>query len=147
MSEKKRKAGAMWTGDLKSGSGHLSTENKALFEYPYSFSTRFEDADAGTNPEELIAAAHAGCYSMALSSTLAKEGYEPLNIDTRATCTLSPLEEGGFEISKMDLHIRGEVDGIDLETFSELVEKADRGCPVSNLLRNGLEIEHHVTLV
>jgi len=147
MSEKKRKAGAMWKGDLKSGSGHLSTENKALFEFPYSFSTRFENSDAGTNPEELIAAAHAGCYSMALASTLAKEGYNPLNIDTRATCTMSPLDGGGFEITKMDLHIKGEVDGIDKDTFTELVEKADHGCPVSNLLRNGLKIEHHVTLV
>lgn len=147
MSQIKRKAGAMWAGDLKTGSGHLSTENRALFEFPYSFSTRFEESDAGTNPEELIAAAHAGCFSMALSNTLAKEGYDPRNIDTRATCTMSPLEEGGFEITKMDLHIRGEVDGIDEETFTELVEKADRGCPVSNLLRNGLEIEHHVTIV
>lgn len=147
MSEKKRKAGAMWTGDLKSGSGHLSTENKALFEYPYSFSTRFEDADAGTNPEELIAAAHAGCYSMAFANTLAKEGYDPISVDTRATCTLTPLEEGGFGITKMDLHIRGEVEGIDEDTFRDLAHKADQGCPVSNLLRDGLEIELHINLM
>lgn len=147
MSEIKRKAGALWGGDLKTGHGLISTESKALFEYPYHFGTRFEDSDAGSNPEELIAAAHAACYSMAFANTLAKEGYNPTSVDTRATCTLTPLEEGGFEITKMDLHIRGEVEDIDEDTFRDLAHKADQGCPVSNLLRDGLEIEHHINLL
>jgi len=150
MSDIKRKAGALWSGNLKSGRGLISTEStesKALFEYPYKFGTRFEDSGEGSNPEELIAAAHAACFSMAFSNTLDKEGYTPTSVDTRATCTLSPLEGGGFEITKMDLHIRGEVEGIDEETFRELAKKADQGCPVSNLLRSGLEIEHHVNLI
>lgn len=140
MAEKKRKAGALWEGILKTGTGKISTESEALFENPYSFGTRFEDEENGTNPEELIAAAHAGCYSMAFANTLDQEGYSPKNIDTRATCTLSPVEGGGFEISQMDLYVRGEVDGIDQGTFEELAHKADKGCPVSNLLRPGLTI-------
>lgn len=146
MTEKKRKAGAMWKGDLQTGRGQISTESEALFENSYSFGTRFEDAEDGTNPEELIAAAHAACYSMAFSNTLKQAGYEPITVDTRATCTLSPKEGGGFEITKMDLHVRGEVEGIDEDTFLELAHKADEGCPVSNLLRPGLEIGIDVNL-
>ena len=135
-----RKAGVLWEGDLKNGKGLISTESQALYEQPYVFETRFEDAP-GTNPEELIAAAHAGCFSMALASTLKKKGFEPKQVDTNATCTLAPIEGGGFEITRMELHVRGEVDDIDLETFKEIVSEADQGCPVSNLLRCGLEIQ------
>ena len=146
MAELKRKAGAIWRGDLKNGEGFLSTESKAVFEKPYSFSTRFEN-EPGTNPEELIAAAHAGCYSMAFANTLKKKGYDPKQIDTTATCTLSPKEGGGFEITKMLLHVRGQVDGIDEATFREIAKEADKGCPVSNLLRGGLTIEHDLDLI
>jgi osmotically inducible protein OsmC len=147
MTTLKRKAGALWGGNLKVGTGMISTESKALFETPYSFSTRFEEED-GSNPEELIAAAHAACYSMAFANVIDQEGYDPISIDTQATCFLEKKEEGGFGITKMKLHIRGEVDGLDdEETFLELAKKADQGCPVSNLLRQGLEIEHQVELV
>ncbi len=145
MAEIKRKAGALWRGDLKTGHGLISTESKTLVEYPYSFGTRFEDGE-GSNPEELIAAAHAACFSMAFANTLAKEGFEPTSVDTQATCVLRSKEAGGFEIAKMELHIRGEVEELDEATFKALAKKADQVCPVSNLLRSGLEIEHHVQL-
>jgi osmotically inducible protein OsmC len=144
---KQRKASALWTGDLKSGDGLISTESQALYEHPYNFGTRFENAEDGSNPEELLAAAHAACFSMALAGTLKKSGYQPISINTRATCTITPLEEGGFEITDMDLHVRGEVEGLDLEAFRGIVAEADQGCPVSNLLREGLEISHDVELI
>jgi osmotically inducible protein OsmC len=141
-----RKAGVIWAGDLKSGEGHISTESQALYEQPYNFSTRFEN-EPGTNPEELIAAAHAACYSMAFASTLKDKGYNPERVDTNAVCYLSSKDGGGFEIAKMSLHVRGQVPDIDADTFKELSKEADQGCPVSNLLRNGLEIEIDVELV
>lgn len=143
--KKLRKAGVLWKGTLKNGKGLISTESKALFEQPYSFRTRFED-EPGTNPEELIAAAHAACFSMAFASTLEKQGYQPKRVDTDAVCTLSPKDGGGFEITHMELHVRGDVDGIDQKTFEKVAKDADQGCPVSNLLRCGLEIEIYAEL-
>lgn len=144
--EKYRKAGVLWTGDLKNGSGIVSTESRALFEHPFTSRMRFED-EPGTNPEELIAAAHASCFSMAIADTLAKHGYEPLRTDTTATCTLRAREGGGYEISVMQLHIRAEVPGLDEATFRRMIQEADEACPVSNLLRNGLEIQIDATLL
>lgn len=143
---KMRKASATWKGDLRSGTGLLNTDSGVLKEQSYTFHTRFGDA-AGTNPEELIAAAHAGCYSMAFASTLKKQGYQPVQIDTSATCFLTPKEGGGFEISKMHLQVRGQVPDIDEATFKEVAKMADEGCPVSNLLRSGLTIVREVELV
>ncbi len=139
MAEFNRKAGALWTGDLKNGNGLISTESKTLFELPYSFQTRFGDKE-GSNPEELIAAAHASCLSMALASTLEKNGFTPVQTETTATCTVAS-KNGGFEITNMRLHVRCEVPNIDEATFKKLVIEADKGCPVSNLLRDGLNIE------
>ena len=135
-----RTAGAVWNGDLRNGRGVINTESGALIGKPYTFSTRFED-ERGTNPEELIAAAHAACYSMAFASTLKKKGYQPERLETNATITFSPKEGGGFEITKMHLHVRGQVPDLDQTTFKEISKAADEGCPVSNLLRCGLEIE------
>lgn len=144
--KKYRKAGVVWEGNLKDGQGKISTESQALFEQPYKFETRFED-QPGTNPEELIAAAHAGCFSMAFASTLKRKGYEPERVDTTATCTLAPKEKGGFEITKMHLYVRGQVPDIDAATFQEISIEADKGCPVSNLLREGLKIEIETELI
>lgn len=141
-----RSAGAVWKGDLRNGKGVINTESGALKEQPYTFSTRFED-ERGTNPEELIAAAHAACYSMAFASTLAKKGYQPEKLETDATITFSPKEGGGYEITKMNLHVRGQVPDLDQATFEEISKDADKGCPVSNLLRCGLEIEIVAKLV
>jgi len=146
MKEKYRKAGVLWTGDLMNGNGIVSTESRALFEQPFTYRMRFED-EPGTNPEELIAAAHAACLSMSIASTLAKHGYDPVRTDTTATCILAPRDSGGHEISGIQLHIRAEVPGIDADTFQKMIVEADEGCPVSNLLRSGLEIQIDATLL
>jgi osmotically inducible protein OsmC len=146
MAEFDRKAGVLWTGDLKTGKGLISTESKALFELPYDSQTRFEDK-VGLNPEELIAAAHAACFSMSVASTLAKNGFTPVQTETTATCSLAGKNGGGHEITNMKLHVRCEVPDIDEATFNKLVMEADKGCPVSNLLRDGLNIEITTDLI
>jgi osmotically inducible protein OsmC len=139
-----REAGAIWKGDLRSGQGHITTKSGVLRGQPYSFATRFEH-EPGTNPEELIAAAHAACYSMAFANMLKRMGHDPQSIDTQATCTMM-LQEGGARIARMRLRVRGQVPGVDEATFKQLASKADKECPVSNLLRSGLEIEIDATL-
>lgn len=141
-----RKAGVLWTGDLKTGKGLISTESKALFELPYSWPTRFTD-EVGLNPEELIAAAHAACFSMSVASRLAKNGFTPLQTETTATCTLSSKEGGGHAITNMRLHVRCEVPDIDEARFQEVVREADENCPVSNLLRSGVNIDITAALI
>ena len=128
-----------WKGGLTSGEGRVSSASTVLNDTPYSFGTRFEQ-ESGTNPEELIAAAHAACYSMAFSATLEAKDYSPQEIHTRATCSLEPKEGGGFHITKMRLETRGKVDGMDGATFKEIAREAEAGCPVSNALRS-IEIE------
>ena len=145
MTEMVRKAGAMWSGDSRNGYGSISTESKVLYEQPYTYQTRFGD-EPGTNPEELIAAAHAACFSMALASTLKKNGFEPKETDTNATCTIAPID-GGYAITRMQLHVRADVPGIDNATFQQLVQQANPSCPVSKLLRNALEIQIDATLI
>lgn len=140
MTTKNRQAGSLWHGDLRNGKGVISTQSQALYETPYDFGKRFGDEE-GTNPEELIAAAHAACYSMAFAGVLKKNGYNPEQVGTSATCTLVSKDGGGWEITHMRLHIHGEVPGIDKATFISLAKEADQGCPVSNLLRSCLEIE------
>jgi osmotically inducible protein OsmC len=115
-----------------------------LSDQAYTFATRFEDAP-GTNPEELIAAAHAACYSMAFANVLSQKGYEVEGVETTATTHLTS-QRGGFAIAKSALHVRGRVPNIDQDTFQGVAEEADRKCPVSNLLRPGLEIELEATL-
>jgi osmotically inducible protein OsmC len=146
MTEFNRKAGVLWTGDLKTGKGLISTESKALFELPFNYPARFQD-EVGLNPEELLAAAHAACFSMSVASTLAKNDYTPVQTETTATCTLSSKEGGGHEVTNMRLHVRCEVPGLDEATFNRLVMEADQGCPFSNLLRNALNIEITTALI
>ena len=146
MTEFNRKAGVLWTGDLKTGKGLISTESKALFELPYSYPTRFTE-EVGLNPEELIAAAHAACFSMSVASTLKKNGFTPVQTETTATCNFASKDGGGHEINHMQLHVRCEVPDIDEATFEKLIKVADENCPVSNLLRNGLKIEITTALV
>jgi len=135
-----RKAKAAWDGDLKTGRGILSTESGALNKEPYSFGTRFENV-AGTNPEELIGAAHAGCYSMALAVTISSQGYTPERIETDATVTLARQPGNGFRITKIRLDVRARVPGADEDTLKHLSQKAHEGCPVSNALKGGPAIE------
>lgn len=130
-----RTAHSTWQGDLKSGKGTIDAPGSGVLkETPHTFAQRFGDAK-GTNPEELIAAAHASCYSMAFSHHLSENGHAPESITTKATVT---LEDG--KIHKMHLETRGRVPGIDNATFKRLAEEAEMKCPVSNLLRNGLTI-------
>lgn len=129
-----RTATGTWRGNLKSGSGTIGSTSGVLSDTPFTFATRFENAK-GTNPEELIAAAHAACYSMAFANYLAGQGHEPQEIRTRATIT---LDNGA--ITKMHLVTEGRVPGLDDAAFRRLADEAEKKCPVSNLLRNGLAI-------
>lgn len=126
---------AKWTGDLKSGKGHVSTQSGALKDQPYGFNTRFEDA-AGTNPEELIGASHAGCFSMALSLILGEHDAVPDSIETTATVSMDK-EGDGFAIKKIHLDVTGKVPGIDEATFLKAAETAKDNCPISKLLMGG----------
>ena len=126
-----RHAEATWTGDLKGGNGNYSGQSGAI-KGSYSFGTRFENAP-GTNPEELIAAAHASCYSMALAAGLGKAGHQPKRVHTTADVSIDKVGEG-FKITKIVLNTEGEVPGIDEKTFREFAEKTKTGCPVSQAL-------------
>jgi osmotically inducible protein OsmC len=141
-----RKAGVLWTGDLQTGQGLISTESRVVFELPYSYQARFGDQE-GLNPEELIAAAHAACFSMSVASRLKKNGFTPVQTETTATCTMRSKEGGGHEITNMRLHVRCEVPEIDQESFDRVVMEADENCPVSNLLRCGVDIEITTALI
>jgi lipoyl-dependent peroxiredoxin len=125
----KRTAEARWDGTLTKGGGTMEFGSGA-FSGQYSFESRFEEGE-GTNPEELIAAAHAGCFSMNLSGTLEKEGHAPESIETNAGVHLTPKDGGGFEISRIELHTRVRVPGVDAAELQRIAEEAERTCPVS----------------
>ncbi len=128
----KRKASAIWRGGLKDGRGSISTDSRVLSETQYSFSTRFEDG-IGTNPEELIAAAHAGCFSMALSGQLGAAGMTAERIQTTATVTMEKEEEG-FRITGIHLDVEAKIPGGSSSAFLAAATKAKEGCPVSKVL-------------
>jgi lipoyl-dependent peroxiredoxin len=123
----KRKASARWNGGLKDGRGVMSTDSGVLADTPYSFSTRFEEG-RGTNPEELIAAAHAGCFSMALSAQLGGAGITPESVSTTATVSLDKVE-GGFAITAVHLEVAARIPGGDRAAFDTAAQKAKEGCP------------------
>ncbi|NEI70426.1 OsmC family peroxiredoxin [Rhizobium lusitanum] len=127
-----RTGSAQWSGGLKDGKGQISTQSGALNHYPYGFASRFEGV-AGTNPEELIGAAHAGCFTMALSLILNEAGFTAESMETTAKVTLESVE-GGFAITAIHLTLTGKVPGADEATFTELANKAKAGCPVSKAL-------------
>ncbi len=135
----KRSANAVWTGDLRAGKGTISTESGVLSDTQYSFKTRFEHG-TGTNPEELIAAAHAGCFSMALSVELQKAGLIADRIATKADVTLEQ-KVGGFAITAVHLTLRAKVPGASQADFEEAAEAAKAGCPVSKLLRADITLD------
>jgi lipoyl-dependent peroxiredoxin len=129
----KRKASAVWKGGLKDGKGTISTDSGVLSNAQYSFSTRFEEGK-GTNPEELIAAAHAGCFSMALSGQLSTAGFTAESIETTAAVTLEKTD-AGFTITKVDLNVTAKVPGADQKAFDTAANNAKAGCPISRLLK------------
>ena len=128
-----RKASAVWNGNLKDGKGTVTTESGVLAQTPYSFRSRFETG-TGTNPEELLAAAHAGCFTMALSAQLTGAGITPESLATSAALTLEKLD-AGWTISKIHLEVTGRVPGVNDETFQKLAADAKANCPVSRLFK------------
>jgi osmotically inducible protein OsmC len=140
----KRTASARWDGSLQEGAGNMRLASGS-YEGPYSFQSRFEEGD-GTNPEELIAAAHAGCFSMALSAGLGRAGYEPENVETEATVQLDKVGDG-FAITHIVLRTRARVPGIDEAEFRQQAEAAKEGCPVSKALGGVDSIEVDAELV
>ncbi len=133
---------AIWEGDLKRGKGVVSSESGALKNVPYNFSKRFEQ-EPGTNPEELIGAAHAACFSMALSGGLATNGTIAKEIETSATVTLETVD-GAATITRIDLHCHASVDGISDEKFAEIAENTKKTCPVSRLLKCEITLHAHL---
>jgi osmotically inducible protein OsmC len=134
-----RQAHATWEGDLRSGSGRFDVGSGAIGGQEVTFASRFEDSGGKTSPEELIAAAHATCVSMALANGLAQAGHPPTRLETDAVATLDQ-REGGFRITSMRLTVRGQVEGIDEDAFRAAADEAKAGCPVSKALAGNVEI-------
>ena len=128
----KKSASANWSGDIKSGKGSISSESGALESQPYGFNTRFE-GKPGTNPEELVAAAHSACYSMALSLALTEADYVADDIKTTATVSLDEVDDG-FEVSHIALNVKAKIEGISQLKFDELCVQTKEGCPISKLM-------------
>ncbi|MGG5870423.1 OsmC family protein [Pseudomonas peli] len=135
----KKTASAHWQGGIKDGKGTISTQSGALKSAPYGFNTRFED-QPGTNPEELLGAAHAGCFSMALSKELGEAGMTAESIDTQAEVTLDKAD-GGFAITAVHLTLKARIPGADRAAFEKAVETAKNGCPVSKVLNAEITLE------
>jgi osmotically inducible protein OsmC len=134
-----RKGSASWSGGLKDGKGTISTESGALAGHPYGFAMRFEGVK-GTNPEELIGAAHAGCFTMALSNILGQANLTATKMDTTATVTLEQ-KDGGFSITAIHLDLKAQIPGTDQATFAELAKKAKENCPVSKLFKAEITLD------
>lgn len=135
----KRSAQARWQGDLKTGSGAISTASGVLSDVAYSFHSRFEQGK-GTNPEELLAAAHAGCFTMALSNQLAQAGLKAEKLETNCTITLEQ-KEGGFAITESHLELKARVPGATQEAFDKATQAAKAGCPVSKLYHTNITLD------
>ena len=135
-----RKATAQWRGTGRDGDGDLTTASGVLSATPYSFKTRFEDTP-GTNPEELLAAAHAGCFTMALAFQLQTAGFTPTSLETEAAVSLEPDPAGGFRITRSALTLKATVPGLDAAKFDELAEAAEKGCPLSKVMNAEITLE------
>jgi osmotically inducible protein OsmC len=134
-----RNAHATWEGDLRGGSGKFDVGSGAISGQEVTFASRFEEPGGKTSPEELIAAAHATCFSMALAGGLARAGHPPTRLETDGLVTLSQVD-GAFRITSVNLSVRGEVDGIGEEAFRAAAQEAKEGCPISNALADSIEI-------
>jgi osmotically inducible protein OsmC len=138
-----RKAKAVWHGTGRAGSGNLTTDSSVLADTPYSFRNRFEN-EKGTNPEELIAAAHAGCFTMALAFGLQGAGFTPTELSTEAAVTLEP-EGPGFRVSRSALTLRAKVPNLDEAAFARLAGEAEKNCPVSKVLNAAITLDAKLT--
>lgn len=135
----KRFGKAVWRGGIKEGKGAISTESGALKEYPYNFGSRFEDK-RGTNPEELIGAAHAGCFAMALSLILTEAKFSADQLNTKSEVTIDKVDDG-FSITSAHLTLRAKISGIDQARFMELANKAKSGCPISKVMKAAITLD------
>lgn len=135
----KRKASAVWQGDLKTGKGAVSTESGVLSQTQYSFTTRFENGK-GTNPEELVAAAHAGCFTMALSAQLGEAGLVPEKLETTATITFEKVDVG-WTVTQVHLDVKGKVPKADAAAWEKAAKGAKEGCPISRLLNTSITMD------
>lgn len=143
MANVERTAHVVWEGDLMKGSGTFTGGSGALEEFPVTFASRVQQPDGKTSPEELIASAHATCYAMALSNTLADAGSPPDRLEVDAVCT---LDDGALKITTVNLDVRGTVSGLDQDGFEEAARNAEQICPVSNALRNNVDIQLNASL-
>lgn len=135
----KRTASAHWEGTLKEGMGHLTTQSGVMNQQNYSFKTRFEEGEKGTNPEELLAAAHAGCFTMAVGAQLGRDGFNPTSLDTQATLTMEGLSVTGIHLS-----ISGTVPGLSADSFAAVVKDAEQNCIISKALSVPITSEAHL---
>ncbi|HEU0227282.1 MAG TPA: OsmC family protein [Arachidicoccus soli] len=133
----KRSASAIWNGSIKEGNGKLTTQSTTLNNTQYSFQSRFEEG-VGTNPEELIAAAHAGCFAMALSNILGAEGFTPESLNASATITMDPEK---LELTDSHIVLKAKIPGISQEKFEECTQKAKAGCPISKVLNLNISLD------
>jgi lipoyl-dependent peroxiredoxin len=140
-----RRAVAIWDGDLLKGNGRVKVDSGALQEFPVSWSARTEQPGGKTSPEELLAAAHASCYAMALSATLARNRTPPMRLQVSATCTFDKVGDG-WKVTKIELQVSGKVQGLTQSQFDELAIAGEKGCPISNALRNNVDISVHAKL-
>jgi lipoyl-dependent peroxiredoxin len=134
-----RKASVVWQRDLLRGSGSVTVGSGAFQDLPVTWKSRTEDPDRETSPEELLAAAHASCYAMALSAALAKNRTPPERLETTVVCTFAQ-EKGAWKVTSSELSVRGKVPGLDGTRFQEIAREAERSCPISNAIRNNVEI-------
>jgi osmotically inducible protein OsmC len=136
-----RRAEVIWSGELMKGNGQLTLQSSgALKNAPVTWASRTENPDGRTSPEEMLAAAHAECYAMGLSATLARGGNTPERLDVLAVASIDRKPEGGIQVTTMDLSVRGRVPGIDQQAFQEAAQKAEQSCPISNAIRNNVQI-------
>lgn len=146
MATAERQARVQWQGTLQEGSGELDFASSGVGKYPVTWASRIHEPAGRTSPEELLAASHAACYAMAFSATLGGSGSPPERLDVTATVSLDPKEGGGFQVTSSALEVRGVVPGLDQQGFQNLAEQAEKGCPISNALRNNLQLTVKATL-
>jgi osmotically inducible protein OsmC len=141
-----RQARTVWEGPLPTGRGDLEFLSSGIGSYPVTWASRVEKADGRTSPEELLAGAHASCYAMAFSNTLATSGTPPERLHVTATVSLDPKEGGGVEVTRSALEVTGVVPGLDQDGFQAAADQAELGCPISNAIRNNVQVTVHATL-
>lgn len=146
MTDITRRADVVWDGNLLEGNGSFSVGSGVMSDVAVSWPSRVEAPDGKTSPEELMAAAHASCYAMALSATLTRAEHPPERLNVSAVVTFVPRDEGGYRVASSSLSVRGQVPGLDNDGFAELARQGEEGCPVSNALRDNIEITVEATL-